>query len=72
MQSSIKQIIEEIRPDINPEAQNLLEEIDSFDIVTIIASIEEKFSVKIPAEKILPEHFHNIPSIISLINEIKQ
>lgn len=72
MQSSIKQIIEEIRPDIDPEAQNLLEEIDSFDIVTIIASIEEKFSVKIPAEKILPEYFHNISSIISLINEIKQ
>ncbi|RDU72149.1 phosphopantetheine-binding protein [Helicobacter brantae] len=72
MQNSIKQIIEEIRPDINPEAQNLLEEIDSFDIVTIIASIEDKFSIKIPAEKILPEYFHDISSIISLINEVKQ
>lgn len=71
MHTTIKQIVEEIRPDINSDTLNLLEEIDSFDIVTIIASIEENFSIKIPAEKVIPENFQNINSIISLIEEIR-
>lgn len=72
MQNRIKKIIEEIRPDIDATASNLLEEIDSFDIVTIIASLEEAFLVKIPAEKIVPENFQNISTITSLVMEIKQ
>lgn len=72
MQEKIKKIIEEIRPDIDSTTSNLLEEIDSFDIVTIIASIEKEFSIKIPAENIVPENFQNISTITSLVAEIKQ
>ena len=37
--------------------------IDSFDIVNIVSSLEQEFSMEIAAEDIVPENFINVCSI---------
>lgn len=64
-------LLEEIRPDVDFRNVNTLVTdgyIDSFDIVTIIASIEDEFSVEIPVDSMLPENFDSVENIMKLIN----
>ena len=51
---------------------SMLEEgiIDSFDIIEIVAKLEEEFNIEIDAELIVIDNFKNIDSIISLIERI--
>ena len=68
------EILEEIRPDVDFRNVNTLVTdgyIDSFDIVTIIASIEDEFSVEIPVDSMLPENFDSVENILKLINASK-
>ncbi|WP_299448907.1 acyl carrier protein [uncultured Phascolarctobacterium sp.] len=64
-------LLEDIRPDVDFRNVNSLVTdgyIDSFDIVTIIASIEDEFSVEIPVDSMLPENFDSVENIMKLIN----
>lgn len=67
-------LLEDIRPDVDFRNTNTLVTdgfIDSFDIVTIIASIENEFSVEIPVDSMLPENFESAEAIMKLINGVK-
>lgn len=64
-------LLEDIRPDVDfRSVKKLVTDgyIDSFDIVTIIASIEDEFSVEIPVDSMLPENFDSVESMMQLIN----
>lgn len=68
-------MLEEIRPDVDFRSVNTLVSdgyIDSFDIVTIIASIEDGFSVEIPVDSMLPENFDSVEAMMKLINAAKE
>ncbi len=41
--------------------------IDSLGIMTLLSFIEEKFSIQIPSEELMPENFASISTIASLI-----
>ncbi|NDP28756.1 MAG: acyl carrier protein, partial [Flavobacterium sp.] len=45
--------------------------LDSFDIVTVVADLEEVFDVKISGASILPENFQSIASIVNLVENSK-
>ncbi len=50
--------------------QDLLVEsgiIDSLGIMTLLSFIEEKFSIQIPSEDLMPENFASISTIAALI-----
>ena len=67
------EVLSELHPDVNFEMEEELVErkiIDSFDIVTIIARIDEEFDVAIPADKIVPEHFNSMEALAQLVNEL--
>ena len=51
---------------------SMLEEgiIDSFDIIEIVARLEEELNIEIDAEFIVADNFKNVDSIISLIEQI--
>lgn len=72
MQVQIKQLIYEIRPDLEEHAGNLLEEIDSIDIANLIALLEQTFNIEIPIYTVMPENFQDIASIENFIKTLKE
>lgn len=63
-------ILNGIRPDVDFEtAVNLVTDgiLDSFDIVSIVAEVNETFDVDIYAEDLVPENFDTAKAIYELI-----
>lgn len=66
--------IREILIDTRPE-YDFLDEVDfiesgmldSFDIITLVTELEEKFNIKIDGGDIIPQNFNSINSIIILV-----
>ena len=72
MKEEIKSILEEIRPEFDfDDSDNFIEDgmLDSFDIVSLVSMIEEKYSVSIDGLDIVPENFASVDAIIELINK---
>ena len=72
MKESIKKIINNINPGVLlDDGVNLINDgiLDSFDIVILVEAIEKEFKIKIPGDKIIPENFTTIDSLVILINE---
>ena len=68
-------LLEEIRPDVDfRNITTLVTDgfIDSFDIVSIIASIEEEFAVEIPVDSMVAENFERAAAIMKLVNGVKK
>ena len=66
-------ILEDLHPDIDFETCDTLIDdgiIDSFDIVSIIAEINDQFDVVIPAEEIVPENFNSARALYELIERL--
>lgn len=67
-------ILSELNPDIDYEAEEALIDsgiLDSFDIVTLVAEIDDAFGVEIPAEALTPENFNSAKSLFALIRRLK-
>lgn len=63
-------ILSEIRPEFDfTQSQDFIDDglLDSFDIVTLVAEIDEKFSISIDGTDIIPENFKNIDTIKALL-----
>lgn len=70
MQQQIIEILKEIRPEFEFEGvENFFEEgmLDSFDLMTLVATLDERFSIKIDGTDILPENFTNVDAIVALV-----
>lgn len=70
MREKILKILSELRPEFNfTEDLNFIEEgmLDSFDIVSLVDAIDEKFGVSISGLDILPENFETLESIENTI-----
>ena len=66
-------ILEDLHPDIDfNTCDTLIDDgiIDSFDIVSIIAEVNDTFDVVIPAEEIVPENFNSAQSLYELIERL--
>jgi acyl carrier protein len=69
---SIAEILKEIRPEFDFTAsQDFISDgmLDSFDIVTLVSTLDKNFSVSIPGTEILPENFTNIQTIEALLRK---
>ena len=69
----LMKILREINPDIDFETEDALIDgsmLDSFDIVTLVAEIDDAFGVAIPAEALIPENFNSARAILSLIRRL--
>lgn len=66
-------ILSDLHPEVDFETCDTLIDdgiLDSFDIVTIIAEINEEFDVVIPAEEIVPENFNSAESLYALVERL--
>lgn len=67
-------ILTEIHPDVDFDTCNTLIDdhiLDSFDIVTLVAEIDEEFDVQIPAEELIPENFNSAKALYALIQKLE-
>ncbi len=46
--------------------------LDSFDIVEIIAAIDDEFDVEIPVMEVQPESFNDVESLYALIQRLSE
>lgn len=68
------EILKGLHPEVDFETCDTLMDdkvLDSFDIVSIIAEVNEQYDVTISAEKILPENFNSAEAIYALIQELE-
>ena len=69
------ELLKSVRSDVDFESEEKLVDdgiIDSFDIVSIIAEISEKFNVDITVDDISPDNFNSAASIYALIERLKE
>jgi len=72
--SILLEILQEMHDDIDFETHMTLIDdkvIDSFDIITLIAEIDDRIGVTIPAEELIPENFNSYAAINALINRLE-
>lgn len=68
----ILEILKNIRPEYDFETStNFIDEglLDSFDVVTLVADLENVYSIIIDGMDIVPENFTNVQSIILTIKK---
>ena len=72
MRNEIINMLSEIRPEFDySDSKNFIEEglLDSFDIVSLVTMIEERFNVQIDGIDIVPENFESVMAIGDLIKK---
>ena len=76
MEEQIIKILTELRPefDFTQEGLNFIEDgmLDSFDMVSLVDSIETEFGVAISGVDVLPENFCTIEAICKTIEKNKK
>jgi acyl carrier protein len=73
MKNKVINILNQIRPefDFSEPIENFTEAgmLDSFDVVTLVTSLDEEFEISIDGEDILPENFSSLSRIMILLNK---
>lgn len=70
----IVSILREIRPEFDfADVQDFFEEgmLDSFDLVTLVATLDKEFKISIKGTDIVPENFCNVNAIAELLKTYK-
>ena len=68
-------LLKKIKPEVNFENNEHLidnEELDSFDIVSIVSAINEEFDIEIGAGDIVPENFNSVQAMCQLIQKLEK
>lgn len=72
MKEKVISILSELRPefdftqDVNFIAEGML---DSFDVVSLVSSLDETFGISINGMDILPDNFSSVDNIIALLKK---
>ena len=64
-----------LHPDVDFETCTTLIDdkiLDSFDIVSLIAEIDNTFDVAVPAEEIVPENFNSAEALWAMIQRLDE
>ena len=70
----LMRILSELSSDIDFETEDALIDggmLDSFDIVTLVAEIDDAFGIEIPAEALIPKNFNSAKAIFALIQQLQ-
>ena len=71
----LMEILNDLHPDVDFETEERLVDdkiLDSFDIVSLIAEINEAFDIAITAKDIIPENFNSAGALYALIQKLEE
>lgn len=72
--NELLETLKSVRDDIDFENEKLLIDnglLDSFDIISIISEINERFGVEIESDDITPENFNSVEALLALIERLQ-
>ncbi len=74
MNTEIMEILEELKPGEVFTGDALVEDgvLDSFDIISLVSVLEEKYGIEIDGLDIVPENFQSIGAVVSLVEKSKK
>ena len=70
----LMRMLSQLHCDVDFETEDALIDggvLDSFDIVTLVAEIDDAYGVQIPAESLIPENFNSARAIFTLIRQLQ-
>ncbi|MCQ2534612.1 MAG: phosphopantetheine-binding protein [Clostridia bacterium] len=73
IKDTLLNMLSDLHPDVDFESEtNLIDNkiLDSFDIVSLIADINDELDVAITADKIVPENFNSLEALTKLVFEL--
>lgn len=73
IKDTLLNMLSDLHPDVDFESEtNLIDNkiLDSFDIVSLIADINDELDVAITADKIIPENFNSLDALAKLVAEL--
>lgn len=73
MKEKILDMLKEIRPEFEFEGvENFFDEgmLDSFDLMSLVSTLNSQFGVQVGGEDIIPENFANIDAIANLVTKL--
>ena len=68
------ELLTALKPEIDFETEKELIDdglLESFDVITLIAEIEDQFGIEIPAEEIVPDNFNSAQALYQLIQRLE-
>ena len=68
-------ILQDIKDDVDFEnCTTLIDDkiLDSFDIVSIVSEVNDRFDVAIPAKELVPENFNSAKALWDLITRLEE
>jgi len=71
---TLLEILQEMHPEVDYLTHTTLIDdkvIDSFDVITLVAEINDRLDVSIPPEEIIPENFNSYVSLKTLIEKLE-
>ncbi len=74
MKEQLMEILKDLRPEVDFENETQLIDggvLDSFDIVSLIAELNETFEIEINVEDLLPENFNSVSAMMELIEKLE-
>lgn len=72
MKNKVITVLTEIRPEFDfTEDVNYIEQgmLDSFDMISLVVALDEKFNISIDGINIVPENFNTLSAIVSLLSK---
>lgn len=69
----ILEILQQIRGDVDFEKETALIDdsiLDSFDIVSVVAELQDEFDIEISIDDMIPENFNSVSAINDLVERI--
>ena len=67
-------ILNELKPDVDFEKEEALiddEILSSFDVVTLVAKINDEFDIDFPVSEIVPENFNSAKALYAVIEKLQ-
>lgn len=75
LRDEIKEIMEELRPDLDMETEtDLIDQgtLDSFDIISLVSELNDAFDIHISVEDLVPENLNTLDAMVQLVERHQQ